>query len=338
MRASRDSNLFRRYTEPRFLGSRFKKHALGEDTETTSMAPPFVHAAQRIKHVFRGGRNPSFVEHTSHGGGKLHTGGSGRAVPVCLYKEWDYGVGFGEEGIQSVNKPRYRILVADDDPIVRGVLRTLLAQTKRFDLVGEASDGQEAVRQTLLLKPDILLLDMLLPLLPGIETLRELTTIAVPVKTILLCSAISKRQIIEALQLGARGAILKDSVAELEPAADAVMAGQYWIHGKAVSNIIQELREITEDVFPRDLPRPLGLTQREMDIISFVTQGISNKEIGKQLGIAEDTVKRHLTHIFDKVGTSTRLELALFAVDRHLVTKNFVEPITSQTKNREITG
>lgn len=222
-----------------------------------------------------------------------------------------------------MNKPKYRILVADDDPIVRDVLRTLLAQTKRFDLVGEASDGQEAIRQTLLLKPDVLFLDMLLPLLPGIETLRELTTVTVPVKTLLLCSAISKRQIIEALQLGARGVILKDSVVELEPAVDAVMAGQYWIHGKSVSNIVHELSEITADAFPRDLPRTLGLTKREMDIVSFVARGYSNKEIGKQLRITEDTVKRHLTHIFDKVGTSTRLELALFAVDRQLVTRPF---------------
>jgi two-component system nitrate/nitrite response regulator NarL len=231
-----------------------------------------------------------------------------------------------------VNTPKYRILVADDDPIVRDVLRTLFAKKKRFVLVGEASDGQEAIRQTLLLKPDILFLDMLLPLLPGIETLRELTTVTVPVKTLLLCSAISKRQVIEALQLGARGVILKDSVVELEPAVDAVMAGQYWIHGEAVSNIVQALSEITAAAFPRDWPKTLGLTARELDIVSLVAQGYSNKEIATHLGIAEATVKRHLTHIFDKVGTSTRLELALFAVDRQLVTRpldRMVNPKTS---------
>lgn len=231
-----------------------------------------------------------------------------------------------------MNTPKYRILVADDDPIVRDVLRTLFAKKKRFVLVGEASDGQEAIRQTLLLKPDILFLDMLLPLLPGIETLRELTTVTVPVKTLLLCSAISKRQVIEALQLGARGVILKDSVVELEPAVDAVMAGQYWIHGEAVSNIVQALSEITAAAFPRDWPKTLGLTARELDIVSLVAQGYSNKEIATHLGIAEATVKRHLTHIFDKVGTSTRLELALFAVDRQLVTRpldRMVNPKTS---------
>jgi len=238
-----------------------------------------------------------------------------------------------------VARPRkYRILVADDDPIVRDVLRVYLSQKKRFELVGEAADGHEAVRQAILLKPDILFLDMLLPRLPGIETLRELTTVTLDVRTLLLCSSISKRQIVQALQLGARGVILKDSMPQLEPAIDAVMSGQYWINGKSVSNIVQELREISEDAFPRERSRTLGLTKRELDIVSLIAQGGTNKEIAKDLGITEDTVKRHLTNIFNKVGTSTRLELALFAVDRHLVTKGFDEPIATrnQTKNREI--
>jgi len=220
-----------------------------------------------------------------------------------------------------MTSPRCRILVADDDPIVRDFLRALLSETKRFELVGEATDGQDAVHKTLLLKPDILLLDLLLPSLPGLEALRELTTITAPVKTLLLCSAINKRQIVEALQLGARGILLKHAIDDLERAIDAVMEGHYWIRGKNVSNILQELQEIQESSATGSDLKPLGLTRREMDIVSLVVQGCPNKEIAKQLGIAEDTVKRHLTNIFDKVGTSTRLELALFAVDRHLVTR-----------------
>lgn len=220
-----------------------------------------------------------------------------------------------------MTSPRCRILVADDDPIVRDFLRALLSETKRFELVGEATDGQDAVHKALLLKPDILLLDLLLPSLPGIEALRELTTITAPVKTLLLCSAINKRQIVEALQLGARGILLKQAIGDLERAIDAVMEGHYWIRGKNVSNILQELQEIQESSATGSDLKPLGLTRREMDIVSLVVQGCPNKEIAKQLGIAEDTVKRHLTNIFDKVGTSTRLELALFAVDRHLVTR-----------------
>jgi DNA-binding NarL/FixJ family response regulator len=229
--------------------------------------------------------------------------------------------------------PAYRILLADDDPIVRDFLRAYLSQHKQFDLLGEATDGHEAVRQALLLKPDILILDLLLPHLPGIETLRELTTVTVPVRTLLLCSSISKRQIIEALQLGARGVILKASMGELAPAVNAVMSGQYWINGKSVSNIVQELHEISEDASPHGSARTLGLTKREIDIVSLVAQGGTNKEIAKNLGITEDTVKRHLTNIFNKVGTSTRLELALFAVDRHLVTKGFDESVNRKSQS-----
>jgi two-component system, NarL family, nitrate/nitrite response regulator NarL len=215
-----------------------------------------------------------------------------------------------------------RLLLADDDPIVRDVLRGVLAQTERFDLVGEAVDGQDAVKQVLLTKPDILLLDLLLPRLPGIETLRELTTITASVRTILLCSAITKRQVVEALQLGARGVILKNAVADLVPAIAVVLAGEYWIHGKSVSNIVRVLGELSEEDVTSDRREILGLTKRELDIVSLVAEGCQNKEIAIRLGIAEDTVKRHLTNIFDKVGTSTRLELALFAVDRHLVPRS----------------
>jgi two-component system nitrate/nitrite response regulator NarL len=220
----------------------------------------------------------------------------------------------------AITDMKRKLLLADDDPIVRDVLREILAQSDRFDLVAEAIDGHDAVRQVIQLKPDILLLDLLLPQLPGIETLRELTTVTVPVRTLLLCSAITKRQVVEALQLGARGVILKSSTGDLLRALDVVMAGEYWLHGKSVSNIVKTLDELSGEQDASPVHRELmGLTRRELDIVSLVAEGCQNKDIATRLGIAEDTVKRHLTNIFNKVGTSTRLELALFAVDRHLV-------------------
>lgn len=218
-----------------------------------------------------------------------------------------------------MRKPAHRILIADDDPIVRDFLRALLARIPQFQLVGEATDGDEAIEQVSRLKPDVLLLDLLLPSLPGIETLRELTTVTVPMKTILLCSAITERQVVEALQLGARGVVLKQDIIDLEAAITSVLNGDYWIHSKRVKNIVEELRAIAAQR-PASLPgRDFGLTDREIDIVSLVVEGCPNKEIARRLQIAEDTVKRHLTNTFNKVGTSTRLELALFAVESRLI-------------------
>ncbi len=167
--------------------------------------------------------------------------------------------------------------------------------------------------------PDLLILDLLMPNLPGLETLRELTTSEV--RTILLCSNLTKRQILEALQLGARGILLKQQVSELMPAVDAVMDGQYWVGGKKVSNVLQIVSGLAAEVNTAPARSSYGLTDRELEVVGLVTQGLTNKEIATNLRISEETVKRHLTNIFDKVGMSSRLELALFALDHRLVAR-----------------
>ena len=221
--------------------------------------------------------------------------------------------------IQTEASMHIRILIADDHPVVRFGVRRMLQGHAEFMVVGEASNGKEAIQQMRELHPDILLLDLNMPLLPGLETLRELTTSQVPTKTILLTSAISQRQVLEALQLGARGVVLKDAMAaDLSACIRAVTAGHYWLGSKPVSNLVQVLHDLMEEI--RQPPQnTFGLTARELEVVTLIAQGMTNKDIARECKIAEETVKRHLKNIFDKVGVWNRLELALFAINNHLV-------------------
>jgi DNA-binding NarL/FixJ family response regulator/HPt (histidine-containing phosphotransfer) domain-containing protein len=212
-----------------------------------------------------------------------------------------------------------RILIADDHPVVRFGVRRMLQGHAEFMVVGEAADGKEAIHEMREMHPDILLLDLNMPLLPGLETLRELTTIQVPTKTILLTSAITQRQVLEALQLGARGVVLKDAMAaDLSTCISTVMAGHYWLGSKPVSNLVQVLNDLMEEI-KQPPQNTFGLTSRELEVVTLIAQGNTNKDIARECKIAEETVKRHLKNIFDKVGVWNRLELALFAINNHLV-------------------
>jgi len=212
-----------------------------------------------------------------------------------------------------------RILIADDHPIFRDGLRRLLESEKGFKVIAEACDGIEAVEFVRKLKPEILLLDLAMPRRAGLEALRELSTNSVPVRVILLTAAAEREQIVEALQLGARGVVLKDCGTEvLMKSIRAVLGGEYWVGREPVSNLMQYLRGLMDSSTKISRQRRFGLTPRELDIVSAVVAGYANKEIAEHFKISEDTVKHHLSNIFDKTGVSTRLELALFAVNQAL--------------------
>ncbi|HET7441369.1 MAG TPA: response regulator transcription factor [Terriglobales bacterium] len=217
-----------------------------------------------------------------------------------------------------------RIVIADDHPIFRDGLRRLLEAEADLKVVGEACDGSEAVKLARQLKPDILLLDLAMPRQPGLEALRELSSGqgAGSVRVILLTAAAEKNQIVEALQLGARGVVLKDSATQLLlKSIHTVMSGEYWVGRESVSNLVQYLRTLVQSSGEEARQKKFGLTPRELEVVSAVVAGYSNKEIAEHFKISEDTVKHHLSNIFDKLGVSTRLELALFAVNQALPLK-----------------
>ena len=213
-----------------------------------------------------------------------------------------------------------RIVVADDHPVVRFGVKNMLMNEPGFEVVGEAEDGNDAITQTLELEPDILLLDLNMPRLPGLEAMRAIMTKSPRVKIILLTGTITTQQIIEALQIGARGIVLKDAVAgDLSHALRAVLSGDYWIGGERVANLLRALKELMEKAAAAPERKTYGLTPRELEVVTCIVEGCSNKDIAKQFAISEETVKRHLSNVFDKTGVSTRLELALFAIAHKLV-------------------
>ena len=212
-----------------------------------------------------------------------------------------------------------KVLIADDHPVVRVGLRNMLQADNRIKVVAEAKDGMEALHMVRTLRPDILLLDLAMPRMPGMDALRELTTDSTSTRTILLTGSIDKRQILEALQLGARGVVLKDAVIDhLSACIHAVMQGQYWLEGRPVHNLVQVLHDLAAQTAlpPR---KTFGLTPRELEVVGLITEGSTNKYIAQTFGISEETVKRHLTNIFNKLGVGNRLELALFALNHHLL-------------------
>ena len=213
---------------------------------------------------------------------------------------------------------KYSVLLADDDPIVREVVGARLSASRDFRIIGEAHDGKSAIEQVEKLHPDVLLLDLLMPNLPGIEALQELSAKRTKARTIVFSASVGAQQVVQALQLGARGILSKNNIAQLEAAIHSVLNGNYWVEGREEADIGKVLASLSASMGTGAQARDYGLTHREIEVIGLVTEGCSNREIASRLNITEDTVKRHLTNIFDKVGMSTRLELALFALKNNL--------------------
>ncbi len=215
-------------------------------------------------------------------------------------------------------KDAIRIVVADDHTIFRDGLCRLLQAEADIEVVGEARNGRECVEMVERLKPDLLLLDLKMPDLDGLGVLGELGGPGSPVRTIVLTASEEEQEYVETVRRGARGIVLKQAATELLlEGIRKVHRGEMWIDQRVAADVMRAMTE------PPGIPARRGprgvLTPREGEIVELVTQGFRNREIADKLSISEQTVKNHLQNIYDKLGVSDRLELALYALHHKLV-------------------
>ena len=212
----------------------------------------------------------------------------------------------------SEQKP-IRIVVADGHPLFTLGVKALLSREAGFDVVGDADDGEETLALVERLRPDLLMLDLALARLSGLEVLRRMAGMHVPTRILIVTAAIDRADFRVALLRGAQGVLLKHLASDLLiKCLKQIMKGEYWIGRESVGDLIDAMRNPT----PREDAQLLS--QRERDIVSAVIKGASNKDIAWQLGLGEQTVKNHLRRIFAKLGVNNRVELAVHAMENEL--------------------
>ena len=209
-----------------------------------------------------------------------------------------------------------RIAIADEHPIFRDGLRRLLETAPGLRIAGD-TDTADVVALVHAVKPDILLLGWSSAAAAPLEALHRNAGRAGPVRTILIARAIDGPDVMTALRWGVRGVLLRDTTPNaLFASIESVMAGQCWAGSEPVPTLADGVRRLAHT---QRHSATFGLTPRELEIVQAVMSGDTNKAIARRFSISENTVKRHITHIFNKVGASTRVELALFAAHHQLV-------------------
>jgi two-component system, NarL family, response regulator LiaR len=213
---------------------------------------------------------------------------------------------------------KIRVLIADDHAVVRQGLRTFLELQDDIEVVGDACDGEEAVSAALDGRPDVVLMDLVMPELDGIEATRRILRERPATRVIALTSFLDDEKVLPAVRAGASGYLLKDVEPEqLVRAIHTVHGGEALLHPAATATVMRELADHAQPADETDL----GLTGREREVLTLVARGLPNKLIARELGIAEKTVKTHVSSILAKLGVTDRTQAALLAVRR-----GWVEP------------
>ncbi len=229
--------------------------------------------------------------------------------------------------LEETPKRKIRIVLADDHPIVRDGLKKMLALESDLEVVGEASDGREALEQIQMHEPDVLLLDLRMPNLDGLSALQTLQHINRKTKVIILTASEDKNEFVQAMKLGCSGIVLKQTAPELiVKSIRKVNAGEIWLDSHTTAAVMRQFATAGPDGGSSSSSNSGGakvrerspLSAREREIVGLVAQGYKNKEMAEKMFISEQTVKNHLHNIFDKLGVSDRLELALYAIHKGL--------------------
>jgi DNA-binding NarL/FixJ family response regulator len=204
-----------------------------------------------------------------------------------------------------------RILIADDHSVVRQGLRMFLALDPEFEVVGEASTGEEAVERARELCPDVVLMDLLMPGIGGVAATKMIRTEMPDVEVIALTSVLADEAVTGAIRAGAIGYLLKNTESdELRRAIKSAAAGQVHLSPEAAARLVREVQ----------IPgNPEALTERETAVLRLVARGQANKQVARELGIQEQTVKTHVSNILGKLQLQSRTQAALYAVERGLV-------------------
>ncbi len=233
--------------------------------------------------------------------------------------------------IEETPKRKIRIVLADDHPIVRDGLKKMLSLESDLEVVGEASDGREALEQIQMHEPDILLLDLRMPNLDGLSALQTLQHINRKTRVIILTASEDKNEFVQAMKLGCSGIVLKQTAPELiVKSIRKVNAGEIWLDSHTTAAVMRQFATAGPDGSISSgssssshsshgkVRERSPLSAREREIVGLVAQGYKNKEMAEKMFISEQTVKNHLHNIFDKLGVSDRLELALYAIHKGL--------------------
>src|SRR6266849_2685453 len=221
-------------------------------------------------------------------------------------------------------KATIRIVLADDHPIVRDGLKKLLKLEDDFEVVGEAGDGREVLEKVQELDPDVLLLDLRMPNLDGLAALQALQQNNRRTRVIVLTASEDKNEFVQAMKLGCSGIVLKQTAPDLiVKSIRKVHSGEIWLDSHTTAAVMRQFSTHLEGGTTSGQPGAKGrerspLSTREREIVGLVAQGYKNKEMAERMFISEQTVKNHLHNIFDKLGVSDRLELALYAIHKGL--------------------